>query len=478
MRMDWIKKRQTKYAAYATTYIAVVVAVLAAVNFLANRYNKSYDSTSNKQFSLSDQTKKVVGNLKSDVKITYFDESTRFPQARDLLSRYETLSPKLKVAYVDPVRKPQIAKAAGFRRDAPVLVDSGLRKEEAKSLTEEEITGALIRSLKTGERNVCFVAGSGEHGIDDSGRDGYSAMKEGLERNNYKTRTISLLAAAPAAPAAPKPGEAAPAQPPAAGKPEVPKDCSVLVVGGPRYGYTQPAVDALKAYVENGGHALFLLNPPLSMGREEYSPNPELVKLLGDWGVTVNNDLALDTSGIGQIFQLGPEVPLVASYESHAIVREMREVATAFPLARTLEVKTGDKTSVEKLFSTSDSSYATTNLGSNAIRIDTKKDKKGPLTLAAAGTYSGPTQGRFVVVGSSLWVSNGFLRFNGNRDLMLNMVNWLTSDEDLISIRPKEPENQMLNISGRKLSGLFWLSVVLLPMAVIGSGMVTWWRRR
>ena len=168
----------------------------------------------------------------------------------------------------------------------------------------------------------------------------------------------------------------------------------------------------------------------------------------------------------------------MTNYESHAIVREMREVATAFPLARTLEVKTGDKTSVEKLFSTSDNSYATTNLSSNAIRIDTKKDKKGPLTLAAAGTYSGPTQGRFVVVGSSLWVSNGFLRFNGNRDLFLNMVNWLTSDEDLISIRPKEPENQQLNISGPKMSMLFWLSVVLLPMAVIGSGMVTWWRRR
>jgi ABC-type uncharacterized transport system involved in gliding motility auxiliary subunit len=214
------------------------------------------------------------------------------------------------------------------------------------------------------------------------------------------------------------------------------------------------------------------------MGREDTSPNPELAKLLAGWGVTVNNDLALDTSGIGQIFQLGPEVPLVANYESHAIVREMREVATAFPLARTLEVKSADKTSVEKLFSTSDNSYATTNLSSNAIRIDTKKDKKGPLALAAAGTYSGPTQGRFVVVGSSLWISNGFLRFNGNRDLFLNMVNWLTSDEDLISIRPKEPENQQLNISGQKMQVLFWLSVVLLPMAVIGSGMVTWWRRR
>ena len=95
--------------------------------------------------------------------------------------------------YVDPDKKPQLAKAAGVRTYGTIYVDSGIRREEAKSLTEEEITGALIRSLKSGERNVCFVSGSGEHGLDDSGRTGYSPAKEALEKNNYKTSTISLL---------------------------------------------------------------------------------------------------------------------------------------------------------------------------------------------------------------------------------------------------------------------------------------------
>ena len=79
MAANLLKSRQTKYAAYAGTYILVILAVLAAVNFLANRYDKSYDSTSNKQFSLSDQTIKVVRNLKNDVKLTYFDEATPLP---------------------------------------------------------------------------------------------------------------------------------------------------------------------------------------------------------------------------------------------------------------------------------------------------------------------------------------------------------------------------------------------------------------
>jgi ABC-type uncharacterized transport system involved in gliding motility auxiliary subunit len=475
MSHEWLKRRQTKYTAYVTVYIVVILAVLGAVNFLANRYDKSWDATANKQFSLADQTIKVAKGLNRDVRITYFDDTSRFPQARDLLGRYSALSPKLHVEYLDPVKKPQQARAAGFRRDVNILVDSGLRKEEAKSLSEEEITGALIRSLKSGERNACFVSGSGEHSIDETERGGYSAVKDALERNNYKTRTVSLLAAAPSA--APADAKEA-AAPPPPGKPGVPKDCTVLIVGGPQHDYIQPETDAIKAYVEGGGHALFLMDPALSIGRTQTDENTTLAALLQSWGITLNRDLALDTSGIGQVFGLGPEVPLVASYESHPIVRDLKDVATAFPLSRTLDTKNGDKTTVEKLFATSENSFATTNLSSGSIRIDPKKDKKGPLTLAAAGTYNGPTPGRFVVVGSSMWVGNSFIRFNGNRDLFLNMINWLTSDEDLISIRPKAPEDRPLNIGAQKLNMLFWLSVVIFPLAVVGFGLGTWWKRR
>lgn len=476
MAANWIRARQTKFGAYVVVYVIVVIAVLGLINFLANRYNKSVDTTANKQFTLSDQTLKVAKNLSKDVQVNYFGEQTQFPQARDLLGRYQNLSPHIKVDYIDPVKKPQQARAAGFRRDVTILVDSGLRKEEAKSLSEEEVTGALIRSLKSGERNACFVAGSGEHTLEDTGRSGYSAAKEALERNNYKTRAINLITGGAAA--APAPDAKTDAAPAAAGKPEVPKDCTVVIVGGPKYNYEDPEVEALKTYVENGGHALFLVDPPLSVGRDDTAPNDKLVAMLASWGVTLNKDLALDTSGIGQIFGLGPEVPLVSSYESHAIVREMKDVATGFPIARSLDVKNGDKTTVEKLFSSSDASYATSSLGSAKIAIDPKKDKKGPLVLAAAGTYNGSTPGRFVVVGSSLWMGNNFIRFNGNRDLFLNMINWLTADEDLISIRPKEPEDRRLDISGQKLNMLFWLTVVLFPLAVVSAGLVTWWKRR
>src|SRR5271163_2902365 len=101
-----MQARQTKYAAYATIYIIVIVAVLAVVNFLANRYNKSFDATANKRFSLSDQTKKVVGDLKQDVTIQYFDQPSGIQPGKDLLDRYALLSPKVHIEYVDLMKKP------------------------------------------------------------------------------------------------------------------------------------------------------------------------------------------------------------------------------------------------------------------------------------------------------------------------------------------------------------------------------------
>ena len=474
MNTDWLKARQTKYGLYLAVYLVVIIAVLATANWLASTHDKSFDSTSNKRFSLSEQTIKVVQNLKSDVNIKYFDQQKNFGTAKDLLDRYNNLSSKMHVEYIDPDKKPSVAKSMGVKNYGATYILANGKTEEAKSVTEEEVTGALVRALKGGQRTVCFVSGSGEHSIENSDRVGYSNVKESLEKNNYKTKTISLLGAGGQAPAPGADGKA----PAPAGGPEVPGDCTVLIVGGPKYDYQQPAVDAIKKYVENGGHALFLLDPQVTLGREEVSANDALVKLLASWGVTLNKDLALDTSGIGQIFGLSEVVPLVTSYESHAIVRDMKEVATTFPLARSLEVKSGDKTTVEKLFSTSDNSYATSNLKSQEIRIDPKKDKKGPLTLAAAGTYSG--KGRFVVVGNSAWIANNFLRFNGNRDLFLNMMNWLSADEDLISIRPKEPADQAVNVQklGQSIQRIFLASIVFLPLLVIASGVAVWWRRR
>jgi ABC-type uncharacterized transport system involved in gliding motility auxiliary subunit len=457
MNNSWMKARQTKFTLYTIVYVLIVVVAVGVVNYLANRFNKSFDATSAKKFTLSDQTMKIARNLQQPVTITYWDKATSFKGAQDLLDRYKNLSPKIDVQYVDVDKKYTQAKAAGIKSYGTITVDVANKHQEAKSLTEEEVTGAMVRAMKGGERMACFTLGSGEHSLDDSQRTGFSSLKTLIEKNNYKTQTIKLLE-----------------------KPEIPKECTLVVVAGPRRDYVQPVVDALKTYVENGGRAIFMLDPPLKFAREEIDDNQALLNVLAGWGVTVEKDLVLDTSGVGQLFGVGPEMPLVTSYESHAIVRDMKDTPTGFPIARSLDVKTGDKTTVEKLFSTTDNSFATMNLASPEIKPD-KTDKKGPLVLGAAGTYNSGKEGgngRFVVVGNSEWVSNRALGFNGNRDLVLNMVNWLSSDEDLISIRPKEPEDRRLTMTARQMSMVFYASVVMIPLLCVVAGIGVWWKRR
>ena len=456
MKIPFQQQRQVRYGAFVALYLVVVLAILSAANYLAERYNKTYDATSNKLYTLSDQTKKVVGNLKQDVKFLYFDKtesfsSSRFgPSPRDMLTRYANLSPRVSVEYVDPVRKPKVAQDYKISATGTTIVEVAGRREEAKSLSEEQLTNALIRAMKTEKRTACFLAGHGEPALDDTGRQGFSGAKDALESNNYSTKTVTL-----------QEKDAA-----------VPKECSVLVVAGPRTDLVEPETAAIKKFVEGGGRALFMLPPPT-----KGITTAALEKTLADWAVTVDHDLVVDLSGVGQLFGGSELSPLVASYESHAIVRELKETATAFPLARSIEVKAGG--TAEKLFSTSDSSYATTNLSSAEIRIDPKKDKKGPLTLGAAGSVkSGVKEGRFVAVGSSNFAANNILRFNGNRDLFLNMMNWLSSDEDLISIRPKEPEDRRLALSGRQMSTIFTSSVIGLPLIVVACGLMVWWKRR
>ena len=458
MASQWLKARQTKYAAYATSYILIVLAAIVIVNVLADRYNKSYDATSNKRYSLSEQTAKIVKGIKQDATITYFNQSTRFREGKDVLDQYANLSPKVHVEYVDPDKNPQAAREAGIREFGTAIVQVGLKKEEAKSMTEEGITGAFIRDLKSNTRTVCFTTGSGEHQLDDSDREGLSRFKDQLTKDNYENKSIDLLQ-----------------------KAEVPGDCTTLVVAGPTRNYEQPEVDAIKKYVEDGGRALFALDPPLKLGHEEIADNDALANLLQTWGVTMDKDLILDLNPIGQLAGLGPQVALVTSYGTQPIVNDMKGTATGFPLSRSIEIKNTDKTSVQKLFDSSGSSLATNNLSSAAVNVNDPKNKKGPLTIAAAGTYNTgkeKSQGRFVVVGSSSWIANRFINFNGNDDLALNTINWLSSDEDLISIRPKQPEDRRITMTRAQLGWVRATSQFLLPGIVVIAGIGVWWKRR
>jgi ABC-type uncharacterized transport system involved in gliding motility auxiliary subunit len=449
--------RQARFGATAALYTIVIIAILAVVNWLGNRYNKSFDTTSNKRFTLSQETQKLVKNLKGSATITYIDKASNFGSARGMLDRYKNLSPKIHIQYIDVQREPTVARAYGLRYPGTAFVEIGSRREEAKALTEEGITGAFLKDEK-GVRKVCFVGGSHEHALDDSESSGLSQFKSFLERDNYQAQSITLI-----------------------DKTAVPGDCSVLVVAGPQADYTPNEVTAIKSYVEGGGRVLFLLDPPLDFAREHIAENNGLTDLLQSWGVTVDKDLVLEENPMGQLFGFGPEIPLVNNYETQPIVNDLKNSFTGFPVTRSLTVKNGDKTTVDKLFSTSSAAIATTKLNTNEVNPSDPSNKKGPFVLGAAGTYNTGkpnAAGRFVVIGNSAFLTNGMIGFQANRDLALNTINWLSSDEDLISIRPKEAEDRRLNATQHQMNVFALIDLIIIPLLIIAGGVAIFLRRR
>lgn len=449
--------RQARYGATATVYTLVVIAALGLANWLANRYNKSADTTSNKQFTLSQETKKIVGGLKKDATILYFDKSSNFDQAKGILQRYKNLSPKIHVEYVDYQKEPTLARAYGLRFPGTAYVQIGDRREEAKTLDEQGITAAFLKDLK-GIRTVCFVSGSQEHELGDTASTGLSQFKTFLQRDNYESESITLL-----------------------DKTVVPSSCKVLVVAGPQLTYTPNEVKAIKNYVEGGGRALFLLDPPINFGKEHVSDNTDLVNLLTSWGVTPDRDLVLEENPMAQLFGFGPEIPLVNHYGTQPIVSDLKHTFTGFPVVRSLQVKSTGKTTVDTLFSTTSHAIATTHLDTNEVNPADPSNKKGPFVLGAAGTYDtgkASDPGRFVVIGSSSFLDNSMIGFQANRDLAMNAVNWLSSDEDLISIRPKKPEDRRLTVNQSQMNEFFYLDIIAIPVLIILGGIAIFLKRR
>ncbi len=435
-------------------YLIVVIGIIVLANWFANQHDVHWDLTPNKQFSLSAQTLKILKGLRQPVTLYVFDRADAFKARKDLLGLYSSASPNVSVRYVDPDRDPTLAKEFGVRSYGSIYVAAGARHLEAESATEQAITNSLIRLLK-GTKTVYFVQGHGERNLDSPDRFGYQKLKQALTAEDSNTKTVVLLQTM-----------------------QIPPDCSLLVIAGPKKDYLPQEVDLIEKYIQGGGRVLLLLDAGVDM--------PILAKLFQDENVTLQNDLVIDQNPVSQIFGTNPSMPLIVKYGSNPIVQPLERTATLFPISRSFEIGKEFKqgVTVDSLCETSAQSYGVMgfNLQMREVSYRPGKDIKGPLTVALAGTVntaSGDSkkEGRFVAVGTSLMASNAYLDFQGNRDLVMNMVDWLSANEDLISIRPKPPEPQHLNLTGRQMSGLLARTAAI-PLIIIIVGVFVWWSRR
>ena len=449
--------RRILHGANLVVYTLVALAIAVSINYFASRYTRHWDLTPNKTYSLSSQTQKVVKNLNRDVTIYVFDRERAFKERRDLLDQYTAASHRITVRYVDPDRDPALAKQIGVRSYGSVFVSTGDRHLEANAATEEAITNALLKLLK-GQKTVYFVQGHGERDLDNADRNGYQRAKKEIENENSQVKTLVLLQ-----------------------KLEIPSDCTMLVIAGPHSDYAEPEIETIKKYLSSGGRAMFMLDPGVEL--------PNLTKLLAEWSVTARNDLVIDQNPVAQMFGTSPSMPLIIKYGSSPIVQPLQRMATLFPLTRSFDTGkgSGTGTTTDALCETSPDSFGVTDFNPKMREVVFRPnvDIKGPLTVAVSATLPNSSsytsenkpQGRLVALGTSLMPANQFLGFQGNRDLFMNMIDWLSAEEDLISIRPKPPESQHLNLTAAQMNGLL-LRVAIVPLVILALGIMVWWGRR
>jgi ABC-type uncharacterized transport system involved in gliding motility auxiliary subunit len=458
---EGLKRKSFLYSSNLLLLVVVVLGILVLFNVLGARHHKRFDFTQAKLHSLSDQSIKVAKALRGDITIKAFFREGNMSRGRmeDLLKIYSYHSPRIKYEFIDPDKNPGLIKRYEITTDGTTILEAGDKDTRITATTEEDLTNAIIKVTREKKKVIYFLEGHGEPSTETSDENGYSFAKDDLVKLSYDVKKLTLAL------------------------PETfPKDCAALVIPGPKKDLLPTELETIQKYLEGGGRVYFMVDPQEAPGLTPY-----LEKL----GFKLQNDIIIDQPSI---FGGDYLMPMMSGLEYHEITRNFR-YATIYPLARSVDVidpKPDDIQTSQVLGKTSDYAYLKKDFALKEkmtlkeIAFDPKKDKRGPIPMAALASLKAKTgpdgkslpEGRLVVFGDSDFVSNRFYNYQGNGNLFLNALNWLTEEADLISIAPKTSNPRTIQLTPSQGKLVFWVSVILLPLAVLSFGVSIWVRRR
>lgn len=471
-------QRSTEAGANALLSTLAVLAILILVNLVVARYSTRIDLTENRLFTLAPQSQEVVQSLKAPVNVVVFDAVPN-PQDRQLLESYKRAGSEFSFEYVDPRANPRRAQAAGVNQPGMVFLDSGDKHQlvqtvnQTDRLSERTLTNALDQLVNNRSLTVYFTTGHREFQTDGS-KPGFAQAAKALEEKNYTVKPLNLV-----------------------DTPQIPQDASVVVVAGPAEAFFDSEVKSLQDYLNRGGSLMLMIDP---------QTKPNLGGLLDDWGVVLDDRIVLDTSGAGQIDNLGPAAPLVTNYGDHPITRDFSNGRSFYPLARPLVVQEVPGVTETPILQTSPQSQAEAISAKGELQYDPNAAPAGPFTLGVAlsrpikadssnqskpsqdtkpDASTGPTadqppsEARLVVIGNASFATDGLFDQQLNGDVFLNSISWLGQQNDtVLSIRPKEATNRRITMTVQQRVGLGLFSLLVLPLIGLVLAVVMWIRRR
>ncbi len=490
--IKWWSRRSTQVGTNALIATLAVVAILGLINFLATRYNIRNDLTETSLFTLAPQSQEVVKNLEQPVKIWVFD-ANKNPLDEDLLQNYRRQTKNFKFEYVDPLARPNLTNKFGVKEYGEVYLESGknqqlvqvLRPQER--LSESRLTNRLAQISNPNTSKLYFLQGHGERQLE-----GISQAVQALADQNYTAQSLNLTQTA-----------------------KIPDDANAVILAGPQRPLLDGEIQALQDYVSDGGNLLVMVDPGV---------DPQLDTLLEEWGVTLDNRLAINASEGAQ--QQPPGISVVTEYGEHPITKEFQNGISIYKLARPVETTALDDVESTPLLLTEalPATWAESDWESEELEYNENGDRPGPLTLGVALTKKlatkpvvkptptptpspktsptptptptpttsptptptpkaseekKPTESRMVVFGDSDFITDGFFTQQLNPDVFLNSITWLSKqDSQPLSIRPKEQKNRRLNLSQAQANLVAISSIFVLPILAFVAAALLWFQRR
>lgn len=443
--------------------IIAAAATFALLVLLTERHNRRFDLTPTQSFVLSDEAQQVAAGLDKPVRITIFYNSQQQGDRRqmeDVLDLFEYASPQLSHRLLDLDRNPRLAGELGVSAYNTGVLESADDRIQLKGTDQDSITSALLQLTRKGPRTLCFTVGHGEQDPREAGeRKGYSEVSKALELENFRIRTLDVVADS-----------------------GVPRDCSVLVVAGPKNNLVPGEADQIDSFLRAGGRALVLVDPDSPASFSEF---------LNRFGIRPGDDIVVEQRN--RFHGADSFMPRVSVRRE--VFGDSLGAPAVFAVART--TLPGDENPkgmrIVLLAISSADSWARiggTPVDEAELSFRSDVDHAGPLPMGVmvSGTMQAegadpvePFRGQIMVFGDSDFANNLYLNLLGNKDLFMSSIAVLAEDQELVAMRHKSEAPGPLSpiyLTVEQGRRIYWVAVIIVPGAMALVGILVAWRRR
>ncbi len=445
------KDKRTRYKLLSLALPVLCVASAAVVIYFANLYPVQLDITYNSRNTLSAQSADLLKQLPGPLQIVAF-ATPQDPKSgdirkiiRDFLAPYHRLKPNLRLQFIDPREQPKLAADADIRVNGEMVLSYGERNEHLTALNEQAFASALLRLARARDRLILYLDGHGERKLNGIANFDLGDFGKQLKIAGFRINSVNLSIAQ-----------------------EVPTNASFLVIANPQIDLLPIEMQKIIRYLEAGGNLLWFVDQEPLHGLQLLAEYLELLLTPG----TVVDPLSAQ-------YNAPPTLAVASTYDNKHAITEHFNLNTVFPFARQLNVADTGNWHITPLVEVAQRAWVETSDLNQNIRFDKNQDSAGPITVALAYERSASDKPqRVVVIGSGNFLANTYLGLLGNRDLGVNIVNWLADDDAFIMIQPRATIDTALDLSKVKLAIIAVSLLILLPLLFLGRALRLWWKKR